>query len=500
MNLTLDRKAIQAARDKLTLRTRPFIDGKFSAPSSGKTFASISPANGQKIADIASCEGEDVDRAVKAARAAFERGSWSRLAPAERKRIMLRYVELLEEHAGEIALLDALDAGKPISDCVTIDVPDTIHCIQWHAELIDKLYDRMAPSGLDSVAMIVREPIGVVGLLVPWNFPAQMAGWKIGPALAAGNSLVLKPARQTSLSALRMAELASEAGVPDGVFNVVPGSGEVVGQAICRHMDVDMVAFTGSTAVGRQLLHYSAESNLKRVILELGGKSPQVVLADAPDLDVVARNAVNAAFWNMGENCSAGSRLIVQRSLKDELLRRIVALVTPWKVGDPLDPETRVGPLIEKDHMRKVLDYIESGRREGAKLVLGGRQVLTETGGNYVEVTIFDDVRPRMKIAREEIFGPVLAIMPVDTEEEAVAIANDTRYGLAASVYTRDITKAHRIARMIRAGTVSVNCYSEGDLTTPFGGFKESGFFGRDKSIYAQEQYTELKTIWVSIQ
>lgn len=499
MDLTLDRDAIHIALEKLSFRTKAFINGKFTPASTGKTYASLNPANGRKISDIASCDVEDVDRAVKAARAAFERGSWSRLKPGERKRILLKYVETLEAHAMEIALLDSLDAGKPIFDCVNIDIPDTIHCIQWHAELIDKIYDRVAPAGLENVAMIIREPIGVVGVLVPWNFPAQMTAWKIGPALAAGNSIVLKPARQTSLSALRMAELASEAGIPDGVFNVVPGSGDVVGQAICRHMDVDMVAFTGSTAVGRQLLHYSAESNLKRVILELGGKSPQVVLMDAPDLDLVAQNAVSAAFWNMGENCSSGSRLIVPRKLKDDLVRKIVALVAPWPVGDQLDPDTRVGPLIEKDHMRKVLDYIESGRKEGARLVTGGSQVLQETGGNFVQVTIFDEVRPEMKIAREEIFGPVLAVMPVDTEDEAVTIANDTRYGLAASMYTRDINKAHRVARALRAGTVSVNCYSEGDLTTPFGGFKESGFFGRDKSIYAHEQYTELKTIWMQI-
>jgi gamma-glutamyl-gamma-aminobutyraldehyde dehydrogenase len=499
MNLTLDRKAIKAAVAKLQFRTQAFIDGQLTPSASGKTYASLNPANGKKLADITACDVEDINRAVKVARRSFESGCWSKLKPSDRKGILLKYVELLEANAMEIAILDSLDAGKPIYDCVNIDIPDTIHCIHWHAELIDKLYERLAPTGPENVALIVREPIGVVGLLVPWNFPAQMAAWKIAPALAAGNSIVLKPARQTSLSAIRMAQLATEAGIPAGVFNVVPGDGTVIGRAICRHMDVDMVAFTGSTEVGRELLRYSAESNLKRVILELGGKSPQVVLEDAPDLDLVAQNAVSSAFWNMGENCSSGSRLIVNRRLKDALIEKIVAIVKTWKVGDQIDPDTRVGPLIGKSHMETVLKYIEAGRNEGAKLVLGGNRILQKTGGNFVEITIFDQVNNHMKIAREEIFGPVLAVIPVQSDEEAVAVANDTNYGLAASLYTRDISKAHRIARALRAGTVSVNCYSEGDLTTPFGGFKESGFFGRDKSIYAQEQYTELKTIWMQI-
>jgi len=326
-----------------------------------------------------------------------------------------------------------------------------------------------------------------------------MVAWKIGPALATGNSVVLKPAELTSLSAIRMAELAAEAGVPPGVFNVVPGFGETAGQALGRHGDVNMVAFTGSTEVGRCFLKYSAESNLKRIILECGGKSPQVVFADAPDLEAVANNAVSAAFWNMGENCSCGSRLIVHRSIKDELVARIAKLGKTWKVGDPLDPQNRLGSMIEKPHLEKVLGYIAAGQAEGAKLVLGGKRILEETGGYFIEVTIFDEVNNRMKIAREEIFGPVLSVIPFSTEDEAVAIANDTNYGLAASLYTRDLNTAHRVARAIRAGTVSVNCFSEGDLTTPFGGFKESGFAGRDKSIWAHEQYTELKTIWMQL-
>jgi 4-(gamma-glutamylamino)butanal dehydrogenase len=498
MNINIEPKNIKAAVAKLKFRTKAFVDGKFVPSASGKTYASINPATGQPIAQIAACEPEDVNRAVKIARKTFESGVWSKMKPADRKTVMLKFVELLEKNALEISLLDSLDAGKPIFDCTTIDVPDAIHCIHWHAELIDKLYERTSPSGPDIVSMIVREPLGVVGMILPWNFPAQMMAWKIGPALAAGNSLVIKPAKQTSLSALRMAELAVEAGLPAGVMNVIPGSGAVLGPALCRHMDVDMVAFTGSTSVGRDLLRYSAESNLKRIILELGGKNPQVVLADA-DLDNVAPHAVNSAFWNMGENCSSGSRLIVHRRVKDELLEKFLQETKKWPIGDPLNPKTRVGPLIEPAHMQTVLNYIETGKKEGGKLVLGGSRVLQKTGGNFVALTVFDEVTNAMTIAKEEIFGPVLAVIPVDSDEEAIAVANDTNYGLAASLHTRDIAKAHRFARAIRAGVVSVNSFSEGDLTTPFGGFKESGFFGRDKSSYAQEQYTELKTVWIQL-
>ena len=498
MNFTLKPKAIQAAVAKLQFRTQAFIDGKFCPAASGKTYASINPANGKKITAIAACDASDINRAVAVARKAFADGRWSRQSAGERKAVMLKFVELLEANAMEIALLDSIDAGKPIYDCVNIDTPDAIHCIHWHAELIDKLHERVTPSGPDIVSMIVREPIGVVGMILPWNFPAQMLAWKIGPALAAGNSLVIKPAKQTSLSALLIAELATAAGLPDGVLNVVPGAGSVLGPALCRHMDVDMVAFTGSTPVGRDLLRYSSESNLKRIILELGGKNPQVVLADA-DIDLVAPHAVNSAFWNMGENCSSGSRLIVHRSIKDALVAKIIAETKAWPIGDPLDPNTRVGPLIEPSHMRTVLNYIKIAHEEGGKLVLGGKQVLKKTGGNFVELTIFDEVTNAMTIAKEEIFGPVLAVIPVDSDEEAIAVANDTNYGLAASLYTSDLTKAHRFARAIRAGVVSVNTFSEGDLTTPFGGFKESGFFGRDKSSYAHEQYTELKTVWMQL-
>jgi gamma-glutamyl-gamma-aminobutyraldehyde dehydrogenase len=326
-----------------------------------------------------------------------------------------------------------------------------------------------------------------------------MAAWKLGPILSTGNSVVVKPARQTSLSALRLAEIAAEAGLPEGVLNVVPGNGSVIGAALCRHKDVDAVAFTGSTDVGRQLLNYSAESNLKRVLLELGGKNPQVVLEDAGDLDYVARQVVNCVFWNMGENCSSGSRLLVHRKLKDKLLPKLLEASKEWIVGDPLDPATKIGPMIEESHLKKVLGYIEIGKSEGAKLVLGGGRALPGSGGYFVQATIFDQVKPSMRIAREEIFGPVLSVLTFDTEEQAIAMANDTSYGLTASLYSQDISRANRVARALRAGTVSINCFSEGDASTPFGGFKQSGFFGRDKSVFAHYQYTELKTIWAQL-
>lgn len=498
MNHTENDK-IRSAVSRLDFRTQAFIDGKFVDVACGKSFVTENPATGKPLAEIAACDKEDIDRAVEAARSAFEKGSWSKMSPDDRKKVLLKFADLLETHTDELALLDCLEAGKPIQDCSTFDIPETVKCIRWHAEAIDKLYDHVSTTSSDNLGLILREPIGVVGAVIPWNFPALMAAWKIGPALAAGNSVLLKPSELTSLSALRMGELAGEAGVPQGVFNVLPGLGETAGQAIGLHMDIDMVAFTGSTEVGRLCLSYAAKSNLKRIILECGGKSPQVVMADAPEIDRIAVNVLNSAFWNMGENCSCGSRLIIHESLKDPLLDRLIELCKEWPVGDPLNPETRVGSMIGKAHMEKVLGYIEAGNSEGAQLVLGGRRVLEETGGYFIEPTIFDKVSNDMKIAREEIFGPVLSVITFTSEEQAISIANDTNYGLAASVYTQDVNAVHRISRALKAGTVSVNCFSEGDMTTPFGGFKESGFFGRDKSIWAHEQYTQLKTVWMQL-
>ena len=484
---------------KKTYPTKAVIAGRSVPAISGKTFDTLNPANGKVLATVSECSAEDVDLAVAAARKAFDEGPWPRMSPAERKVILQRFATVLEANIDELAELEALEAGKPITDVIEIDLPETVNTIRWHAEAADKIYDQVSPSGPSVVSMIVREPIGVVAAILPWNFPIMTAAWKVGPILAEGNTVVLKPAEQTSLSTIRMGELATEAGIPDGVINVVPGFGEVVGKALGEHMDVDCVGFTGSTETGRLFLHYAADSNLKRVLLECGGKNPLVVMPDAEDLDVVADHAVNSIFWNMGENCSSNSRVIVHSSLKDELLELIVERTRDWVIADPTKSSCRIGPMVEEAHMNKVLGHIEQAQAEGARLVRGGKRALPDSGGYFVEPTIFDNVTSDMKIAREEVFGPVLAVLTFETPEEALAMANDCDYGLAASVFTRSNKTAHNAARAIRAGTVSVNCYGEGDASTPFGGYKLSGFGGRDKSLAAHDQYCETKTIWIDL-
>ncbi|WP_428523521.1 aldehyde dehydrogenase [Roseibium sp.] len=486
----LTRDEYKALAAKLTLPTNAFIDGSYRPAQSGKTFSSVNPATGETLADIAACSSEDVDFAVSKARDAFEDGRWSKLSPGERKDVLIRFAKLLTRNRRELAVMESLDSGKTIFDCETVDVPETIHCLKWHAEAIDKIYDQVSPASDDHIAMIVREPIGVVGLVLPWNFPLLMLAWKIGPALAAGCSVIVKPAEETSLTALRIAELAMEAGIPRGVFNVVPGTGPEVGEPLGRHMDVDMVSFTGSTETGRRFLHYAADSNLKEVVLEMGGKNPSVVLKDADNLDRVAAHVVNGAFWNMGENCSASSRLIVEEEIKDALMERILAHTREWTLGDPLDPEHRVGALVSSAHFQKVSSYLDTN----ATVLMGGKT----HGEAYVEPTVLE-VEAQSSIAKEEIFGPVLSVLTVRGFDEAIAMANATEYGLAASIFTSNTKKALRGARAIRAGTVTVNCFGEGDISTPFGGYKQSGFGGRDNSLAAHDQYTQLKTIWVDL-
>jgi gamma-glutamyl-gamma-aminobutyraldehyde dehydrogenase len=497
---TADTTTPRPSAADIDLRNRLFIDGRFVDPIAGGRFTSENPATGRPLIEVAEGTADDVDVAVRAARRAVEHGPWATLAPGERKRVLLAVADAIDAHTEELALIESLDAGKPIEDCRTIDIPDTASTIRWHAEAIDKLNDEVTPTGRDALAMVVREPVGVVGAVIPWNYPALMAAWKLGPALATGNAVVIKPASYTALSLLRIAEIATEAGLPEGVLNVVTGGGSTVGGAIGRHPDIDAVAFTGSTEVGRDFLRYAAESNLKRVLLELGGKSPQLVMRDVSDLDNLVANAANAIFWNMGENCSAGSRLIVHRDRAREVVDRLVAHVErEWIVGDPMDPATRIGALISRDHLGRVLDYVSAGRSEGARVVTGGSRTREDSGGWFIQPTIFDGVTNEMRIAREEIFGPVLAVLEFRTEAEAIAIANDTPYGLAASLYTDDLNVAHRVSRALKAGTVGVNCYSEGDMTTPFGGYKQSGFGGHDKSLHAHDQYTETKTIWIQL-
>ena len=478
--------------------THAFIGGRSVEAASGAAFDSINPATGKILAKVAACDAPDIDRAVASAREAFRKGVWSGQPPAKRKRVLQKFAELILQHREELALLETLDMGKPIGDSLSVDIPATARCIQWYAEAIDKIYDEVAPTGRDALALVTREPMGVVGAIVPWNFPLIMAAWKIGPVLAAGNSLVLKPSEKSPFSAIRIAQLAVEAGIPEGVFNVVPGFGHTAGKALALHMDVDCIAFTGSTATGGLVMQYAGQSNLKRVSLECGGKSPNIVLADYGNLDRAAAAAAGAIFFNQGEMCSAGSRLLVQEGIKDALLEKVQAIGRAMQPGDPLDPATKLGAMVDEVQMKRVLDYIDSGRRDGASVRMGGQRARQESGGFFVEPTVFDAVKPGMKIAREEIFGPVLSTLTFKTVDEAIEIANDVVYGLAAAVWTSNVTTAHRVARALRAGVVYVNCYDADDITVPFGGFKQSGF-GRDKSLHAFDKYTELKTTWLDL-
>jgi len=481
--------------ENLKFPSQAFINGAFVNSKSGQTFASINPATGQTLSHITSCASEDVDNAVAYAKAAFEDGRWHKLAPEARKAVLLNFATLLEENAHELAVMESLDSGKPIRECQLTDVPEAINTIRWHAELIDKIYDNTAPTSPDALALVVREPIGVVGLVLPWNFPLLMLAWKIGPALAAGCSLVVKPAYETTLTTLRVAELAHQAGIPAGVLNIVPGSGRYVGEPIGKHPDVAMVSFTGSTETGRLFLHYAADSNLKKIVLECGGKNPAVVMNDIEDVDSVAAHIVNGAFWNMGENCSATSRLIVHSEIKSALLERIAVQLQNWKMGNPLDPENSLGCLVSARHFAKVNEYLQHIQQEKLPLILGGQS----ENAIFVQPTIVDKVKNGDKLFQEEIFGPVLAVTTFDTIDEAIALANDTNYGLTASVYTSNLRHAVKLSRAIRAGVVTVNCFGEGNATTPFGGYKESGFGGRDKSAWAHDQYTEIKTIWMDV-
>jgi gamma-glutamyl-gamma-aminobutyraldehyde dehydrogenase/4-guanidinobutyraldehyde dehydrogenase/NAD-dependent aldehyde dehydrogenase len=483
---------------QLTIDGRALIGGERVDARSGQRFDCISPIDGRKLADVARCLDADVDAAVASARAAFEDRRWSGKAPAERKRVLVRFADLMLEHRDELALLETLDMGKPIRYSRSVDVQLAQNCTRWYGEATDKIYDQVAPSPQDSLALVTREPVGVVAAIIPWNYPMLMAAWKLGPALAAGNSVVLKPSEKAPLSSLRLAELAMEAGLPAGVFNVVPGFGDEAGRALGLHMDVDCISFTGSTRVGKQVLQMAGQSNLKRAWTELGGKSANIVCADCPDLDAAVASAIGSIYFNQGESCNAPSRLFVEASIKDAFLDKALALVPGFAPGDPLDESTVMGAIVDAVQMKTVLGYIESGKEAGARLLAGGAQARQGTGGLYIEPTLFDNVTGSMRIAREEIFGPVLSVLSFTDLDDAVRQANSTPYGLAAAVWTADIGKAIRTSRALRAGTVHVNQYDNDDITVPFGGYKQSGN-GRDKSLHAFDKYTELKTTWIQV-
>jgi acyl-CoA reductase-like NAD-dependent aldehyde dehydrogenase len=477
---------------------RIVIDGDRRAAASGETFDRISPIDGRVLTTAARGAAADIDAAVASARAAFNDKRWCGKPPAVRKRLLARFAEKILAAKEELALLETLDMGKPIQYSLAVDVRSTANCIQWYAEAIDKVYDEIAPTAATALALITREPMGVIGTIVPWNYPMIMAAWKLGPALAAGNSVVMKPSEKSPLTALRLAELAVEAGIPPGVFNVVPGYGPEAGEALALHMDVDAIGFTGSTRVGRRMLDYASRSNLKRVYNELGGKSAFIVFPDYEDVSRAAKAVAGSMFFNQGESCNAPSRVLVHESIADEFVAVVAAEAAKYQPGDPLDPQVEMGALVDETQLRTVLGYIDAGQTEGATCVVGGKQVRSETGGYYVEPTVFDHVANGMKIAREEIFGPVMSVIRFKTEEEAVALANNTSYGLQASVWSSNLNRAHRVARALRAGTVHVNQYDEDDITVPFGGYKQSGN-GRDKSLHALDKYTELKTTWIRI-
>ena len=477
---------------------RALIGGQRVWAQGGQQFDNRSPIDGRSLGMVARCDGQDIDAAVASARAAFEARAWAGKAPAERKRVLIKFADLIQQHGAELALLETLDMGKPIKYSQTVDVGGAANCIRWYGEAIDKIYDEIAPTADSSLALITREPVGVVGAIVPWNYPMLMAAWKIAPALAAGNSVILKPSEKSPLTALRLGDLALQAGIPAGVFNVVPGYGNEAGAALALHMDVDCIAFTGSTRVGKQIMQMAGQSNLKRAWMELGGKSANIVCADCPDLDAAVAAAIGSIYFNQGQSCNAPSRLFVEEAIKERFLEKALAMMPSFAPGDPLDENTVMGAIVDATQLNTVMGYIEAGKAGGARLLAGGARVRDGTGGYFVEPTLFDQVESGMTIAREEIFGPVLSVLSFTDLNDAIRQANGTVYGLHAAVWTSDLTKAVQTSRALRAGTVHVNQYDNDDITVPFGGYKQSGN-GRDKSLHAFDKYTELKTTWIQI-
>ena len=475
---------------------RPFIGGKFVEPHSTNVFENRNPATGVLLADVVDSDEVDVDTAVRSARAAFESGVWSRVGVQHRRQVLLRFADLLEEHAAELAVLDSLDMGKRVVDAYELDLPFSFNLFRYYAEAIDKISDEVAPTPPGTTALIRKVPIGVVAAVIPWNYPVDMLAWKAAPALAAGNSVVIKPAEQSPSSALRIAALAAEAGIPEGVFNVVPGTGEATGRALGLHPDVDCLAFTGSTEVGRMFQRYAGESNMKQVWLECGGKSPHVVFADTEDLDQAARQTAFGIWFNQGAVCSAHSRVLVERGIHREFVDLVSRFAADYAPGDPLDPASGMGAIVTPQHTDVVMSFIEEATGS-ADLVTGGRRLRLNGSDAFVEPTVFDNVDPGSRLAQEEVFGPVLAVTPFETEDEAIRLANDSQYGLAASVATGSLSRAHRLIERLHVGTVTINGVDAFSAWTPFGGFKGSGF-GRDLSLHALDKYVGLKTVWIN--
>lgn len=477
--------------------TRAFVGGNYVDSIDGETFSSSTPLTGRKLTDVALCGARDIDNAVSSALTAFESRVWSGSHPRERKRILSNLADLLLAHKEELALLITLEMGKPISDAIA-EVESSTRELRFFAESVDKVSGDVVPTNDDSIGMMSYEPAGVVGVITPWNFPLMMPIYKLGPALAVGNSVVLKPAEESSLVAIRLAGLAVEAGLPEGVLNVVPGTGALAGRALGLHMGIDVLTFTGSTAVGKQLLVYSGQSNMKPVWLECGGKSPNIVLADTPNIESAVDFAASAIFHGAGQVCNAGSRLLLEDAIHDEFIELLISRAQKFQPKDPLEESSNMGPLVNQEQLTKVLSYIETGRNEGAQIVTGGDRTLENSGGHYVNPTIFVDVDPSMAIARDEIFGPVLSTIRLRSNDDILAIANDSVYGLAAAIWTADLTRAHRIARGLQSGTVYVNCYDRGDNSLPFGGYKQSGI-GADRSLHALGKYTRMKSTWINL-
>ena len=497
--MTLNYQLVKEKKLKLNFPSDLFISGSYHKSISEKSFDNISPIDGKIINQISFAQQPDIDKAVSSGRKVFEKGYWSNMPPGQRKKILLKFAQLIERDRLELSLLDTIDMGKTINDTYNADLPTSIDNIEWYAEIIDKLFDDISPSSKEYMGLITKEPIGVVAAIVPWNYPLWMAIWKIAPALITGNSVILKPAEQSPMSAIKIGSLLAEAGLPDGVFSVLPGDGPITGKQLCLHNDIDCVAFTGSGEVGKLVLQYSGQSNMKRVQLECGGKSPNIIFADCEDLDAAAQASAYAIFGNQGEVCSAGSRLIIQKEIERDFISRITNISKKMQPGDPFDPESFAGAIVNSEQLEKINQYVNIGKEEGASVEVGGNITMKDTGGSYFEPTIFTNVNNKMRVAQEEIFGPVLTTLTFSTFEEAILIANDSQYGLAAGVWTKDINKAIKASRQIRAGTVYINNYEEGmDSTIPLGGYKQSGI-GRDSGYQALDNYLQVKSTWAKI-